>query len=135
MASTIDTLTVDCADPALVSAFWCEVLGYVVRESDQDSTWIQNPSGAGPDILFMIVPEPKTLKNRWHLDLTPPETMRAEVDRVRGLGATVFAEMRLDETFWTIMRDPEGNEFCILRGPVDRALQAEASAAAEVETT
>ncbi|HEY8017956.1 MAG TPA: VOC family protein, partial [Actinomycetota bacterium] len=73
----------------------------------------------GWPLLFLIVPEGKTVKNRWHLDLSPPSTMAEEVDRLLGAGAT--AVRRVDEggSFWTVMTDPEGNEFCVLRGPDD----------------
>ncbi len=123
MSSTIDALNVDCADPKRLAEFWCGVLGYELQEIDDIGSWIKDPAGKGVDILFQIVPEGKTVKNRLHLDLIPPETMEAEVERVKGLGATVFRFVGENDSFWTVMQDPEGNEFCILRGPVDRAGQ------------
>jgi len=63
--------------------------------------------------MFQEVPEPKTVKNRVHLDLRG-ESMAAEVERLKGLGATWIAERTLGEsTRWTVIADPEGNEFCI----------------------
>jgi hypothetical protein len=65
------------------------------------------------------VPEPKTAKNRVHLDVRPSGTMQEEVDRLVGLGATVRGFIEEGGSSWTQMRDPEGNEFCVLRGPGD----------------
>jgi hypothetical protein len=70
-------------------------------------------------VLFIEVPEPKTeLKNRIHFDLRPTDATREEeVERVVGLGATVVADRRRDDgSGWFTLADPEGNEFCILRG-------------------
>ncbi len=62
------------------------------------------------------MPEPKVVKNRVHLDLRG-ESMAAEVERLQGLGATFIAERSLGEDVrWTVMADPEGNEFCVSGG-------------------
>jgi len=132
VASRVRQVIVDCGDPERLAGFWCQVLAYELTRSNPRSAWIVDPAGRGPNMAFLAVPEPKSVKNRLHIDLTPPETMRAEVDRLRGLGATFFAEMRVEDAFWTVLRDPEGNEFCVLRGPVDlerQAAQAETAAA------
>ncbi len=69
-------------------------------------------AGTGRRILFQAVPEPKTVKNRVHLDLlVGPETHEAEVQRLVGLGATVMGVHEGDEGRWTLLADPEGNEF------------------------
>ena len=69
-------------------------------------------SGAGRRILFQTVPEPKTVKNRVHLDLlVGPEAHDAEVERVVALGATVIGVHDGPEGRWTLLTDPEGNEF------------------------
>ncbi len=69
-------------------------------------------SGMGRRILFQAVPEPKTVKNRVHLDLlVGPEHHDAEVGRLRALGATVVGVHDADEGRWTLLADPEGNEF------------------------
>ncbi len=68
--------------------------------------------GTGRRILFQAVPEPKTVKNRLHLDLlVGPEAHDAEVQRLVGLGATVMGVHDGDEGRWTLLADPEGNEF------------------------
>ncbi len=69
-------------------------------------------SGMGRRMLFQAVPEPKTVKNRVHLDLlVGPERHDAEVERLLGLGATVVSVHDGEEGRWTLMVDPEGNEF------------------------
>ena len=72
------------------------------------------------------MPERKVAKNRVHLDLRPSGSMEQEVDRLRALGATGDEVVEIpasavdgQSTFWTVMADPEGNEFCVLRGPGD----------------
>ena len=66
---------------------------------------------------FNRVPEPKFAKNRMHFDLRAPHTMRAEVERLQELGATLFE----DHGDLVVMQDPEGNEFCVEPGPGDVA--------------
>ncbi|MEV4425042.1 VOC family protein [Streptomyces sp. R-07] len=71
-------------------------------------------TGLGRRILFQRVPEPKTVKNRLHLDLHPePGTREAEVGRLEGLGAKVLRRVDEPGGSWTVMTDPEGNEFCV----------------------
>lgn len=71
-------------------------------------------TGLGRRLLFQRVPEPKTVKNRLHLDLHPGEGSRsAEVERLTGLGARVLREVRERGGEWVVMADPEGNEFCV----------------------
>src|SRR5207247_10588815 len=72
-----------------------------------------------PMLSFVTVPEAKTVKNRVHLDVRPTGSMTEEVERVTALGGTVRGYIEAGGSFWTQMRDPEGNEFCILRGPDD----------------
>ncbi|MGH9223020.1 MAG: VOC family protein [Acidimicrobiales bacterium] len=68
--------------------------------------------GTGRRVLFQAVPEPKTVKNRLHLDLiVGPEAHDAEVERLKGLGATVLGVHDGDDGRWTLLADPEGNEF------------------------
>jgi hypothetical protein len=71
-------------------------------------------SGLGRRVLFQKVPEPKTGKNRVHLDLVVgAERHRQEVERIVALGAAVLREVDEPMGRWTVMADPEGNEFCI----------------------
>ncbi|MFD0316657.1 VOC family protein [Streptomyces flavalbus] len=74
----------------------------------------ESGTGLGRRLLFQRVPEPKTGKNRLHLDLHPGGDRRAdEVARLRGLGASVLREVKEAGGEWVVMRDPEGNEFCV----------------------
>ncbi|MFE6303465.1 VOC family protein [Nocardiopsis sp. NPDC057823] len=133
-------LTVDCAEPHRMAAFWSAALGYEVEdhqdlierlaadgviEPDEHTTlvggrraWVtaaavrDRPSGRR--LLFQQVPEPKTVKNRWHIDVNAgPERLDAEVERLVGLGATVVRTVREPGTHHVVMLDVEGNEFCV----------------------
>jgi hypothetical protein len=76
---------------------------------------------ADHDLLFLRVPEPKTVKNRMHLCLQPDGPREEEVDRLLGLGATMLNDRREpDGTGWAVLADPEGNEFCVLRSAAER---------------
>jgi hypothetical protein len=118
-----DTLTFDCAEPLKVATFWAAALGYRLdidpEDPDDDGAFLRDPSGRGAGMYFQTVPEPKTAKNRLHLDVRPSGTMAEEVERLQGLGATVRGFIQEGGSFWTQMRDVEGNEFCVLRGPGD----------------
>lgn len=127
MGLTPSTLTFDTADPVRVATFWAAALGYELDpDPDETGAYIRDPSGATAGIFFQPVPEPKTAKNRMHLDVRPTGAMAEEVERLKGLGASErgFVEVPASAvdgqpSFWTQMRDPEGNEFCVLRGPDD----------------
>ncbi len=119
MTSTVDTLTFDCADPGTLVAFWSAALAYELEDGDEDGAYLSDPSGRGWSLYFQVVPEGKSVKNRLHLDLRPPDSMAAEVERMRALGASEQRFVEEGGSFWTVMLDPEGNEFCVLRGPQD----------------
>jgi len=115
----VDSLTFDCRDPAKVATFWASVLGYEVVEIDGEGADIRDPNGLGWRIIFQVVPEGKAVKNRLHLDLRPTGSMAEEIERVESLGASQYRYVAEGGSFWTVMHDPEGNEFCVLRGPQD----------------
>jgi len=119
VTSLVETLTIDSRDPKAVAEFWCAVLGYELEGVDDEGAWITDPSGRGWPMLFLVVPEGKSMKNRMHLDLSPPSAMADEVDRLERAGARVLGRVDEGGSFWTVMADPEGNEFCVLRGPND----------------
>ncbi|OLR92714.1 VOC family protein [Actinokineospora bangkokensis] len=129
MTASIAHISVDCADPHRLALFWSEVLGLPLGEHDEPG---DDEVGLGEgQVLFLRVPEPKTVKNRLHLCLNPPRNRDEEVERVLGLGATVVADRRQpDGTGWVVMADPEGNEFCVLRSAAERARTAAERAAA-----
>ncbi len=120
MPVRIEAITMDCLDERRLSAFWTGALGYEVAV-DQPGDWmvLQDPSGTGPRIGLQVVPEPKVVKNRVHLDLIPTEgQLETEIRRLENLGArrVRYVENDPDESHW-IMADPEGNEFCCSRPP------------------
>ncbi|MGC5166160.1 VOC family protein [Luteimicrobium sp. DT211] len=140
-------VTFDAHDPQGLARFWIEALGYVVPPPPGDfGSWdealdawgvpaderdrafaLVDPDGAGPRLFFQKVPEPKTAKNRVHLDVNvgaraggdadaARAAVRAHATRLEALGAERVREVGPDETtgeFWIVMRDPEGNELCV----------------------
>jgi predicted enzyme related to lactoylglutathione lyase len=114
MPSVIKTVTWDCADALSAARFWAAALGSDVEEdSTQAKAFVEAAGWGAPNMWFIQVPEPKTAKNRLRLDLRAPADMAAEVARLEALGATVI---RRDAAI-TVLRDPEGNEFCVEPGP------------------
>ena len=128
-------LTIDARDPHTLADFWAAALGGEVEDNQaliadvlargwaQDADTVVHHGkrywktlvavrGAGPRLLLQQVPEEKTVKNRLHLDLNVgEENLRAEVDRLVGLGAVEGREFREMGGHWIAMTDPEGNEF------------------------
>ncbi|GHH67396.1 glyoxalase [Promicromonospora soli] len=140
MASFVSHLTVDCSDAYLLSEWWKPVLGYQDVPDDpnlpgHDECMIVDPEGKGVTVLFIEVPESKSVKNRLHLDLRPREGARdPELDRLLAHGATVVADRRGQYgpgTGWVTLADPEGNEFCILRSSAEVAEQPAPAGAAD----
>jgi hypothetical protein len=135
-------VTFDCADPARVGRFWCDVLGYVIPPPPEGfADWgafeqtmppaergasyaCEDPTGSGPRLYFQRVPEAKVVKNRVHLDvrggigLVGDERLQAletECARLLSLGATRVRLLPADdgEESCIVMQDVEGNEFCL----------------------
>ena len=116
-------ISVDCADPYQLARFWSQVLDLPVGAEDKPSDdEVGIGVGEGQELLFLKVPEAKSVKNRMHLCLRPLSTRDEEVARLRGLGAAIADDRRQpDGTGWVVMTDPEGNEFCVLRSAEERA--------------
>ena len=142
MAARID-LTLDCDDAPLLAAFWKTALGYVDEPppapfttraewiahhdpeddgAEDDGAWLCDPDGVGPRLSILKVPEPKTAKNRLHLDIRVPvrggpeqrwAAIRAEARRLADAGGRVLTVV---EGHHVVMADPEGNEFCVAAG-------------------
>ena len=110
----IGNVTFDCENPARVAAFWGAALGYTVQNLNDGFSMATHPEGARPTLLFIRVPEARTVKNRVHLDLGSDDR-EAEVQRLLGLGATRGATHRMPEynVTWTVLQDPEGNELYV----------------------
>jgi hypothetical protein len=132
-------VTVDSADPHALADWWADALGWAVEPSDEtfirrmvaeghardeDTTthrgvlvWrigaaIRHPE-SGRRVLFQLVPEPKTVKNRVHLDIAVGERREAEVERLTAVGAKVLHRGQQGPYMWVTMADPEGNELCL----------------------
>ncbi len=119
MAAKLTEVIVDAADPDGLARFWAEVLGWDRLEEDPDGVEIGDPGGAKPTLVFVPVPEAKTVKNRLHLDVNPVGCDQAEeLARLLALGA-VEVDVGQGEQTWVVLADPEGNEFCLLRTRVD----------------
>ena len=103
-------IIVDSADPVRIATWWAEVLGARVDEESGAAHIDQIPGAPFEAIVFPPVSEPKTVKNRIHWDVTV-ESADALED-LEGVGATVLRS-RDEEIGWTVMADPEGNEFCV----------------------
>lgn len=137
----IGNIVFDCADPDRVATFWAAALGYekgeyppemrqellaagLSEEDLADRSIAEDPAGEGPRLFFQRVPEPKTVKNRLHIDINATPGRRAsksevkgEVERLESLGARVVREHDqpwgpFPEYHW-VMADSEGNEFCV----------------------
>jgi hypothetical protein len=129
-------ITIDCHDADAMSTFWSAALGYEVEPPPAGYlSWedflrandiplpptgsisaIVDPDGAGPRILFLRVPEPKTSKNRVHLDIRSDRTddgKQAKIDELVAAGASEVRRVDEHGGWWMVMTDPEGNEFCV----------------------
>ena len=121
-------MVIDCHDIAAQARWWAETLDFqIVYEDEHEvavipkhmsedviedgATWMHQAQG----LVFVPVPEGKTVKNRLHLDLAPPADgdQQTEVDRLLSLGAT-YADIGQGDVSWVVMADPDGNEFCVL---------------------
>jgi hypothetical protein len=119
MAALFTEIVIDSRDPKALAEFWAAVLDWPLTEnSDHDGTiyWLSRTGKEqdGPLIVFVPNTEPKTVKNRIHLDVNPLGCTQAEeLERLIGLGA-VRADIGQGEVPWVVLRDPEDNEFCLL---------------------
>ena len=121
MSARLSTVVVDCRDEVSLSRFWCDVLGWQVIGQDDDGAIEIGPDDGSraTTLLFEPVPEPKTIKNRLHLDVNPMGVDQDdELARLLALGARQIDIGQGDQT-WFVLADPEGNEFCLLRSRVD----------------
>lgn len=120
------TTVVECADHRAQAEWWGRVLDWEVMFADDTQAvlipkWAMEASAStpwervGPGLVFVPVPQPKTVKNRLHLDLAPHVTddRDAEIERLLGMGATRI-DIGQGDVPWEVLADPEGNEFCVL---------------------
>lgn len=112
MTSKLRDICFDCADGRVVGEFWTAVLGGDLDVQESGDACLDPVDGIGIRYWFNQVPEPKTGKNRMHIDVNMPDD--AEIDRLLSLGATKIQEVLGEDgtLYWTVMADVEGNEFC-----------------------
>ena len=116
-------VVMDCTDPLALADFWQAAIGFTVRTGNGDpyitlsGSELRRPLN---HLTLQKVPEPKTVKNRSHIDLFAGD-VAAEVERLQALGATVTTRVPEDATgtdlFFAEMADPEGHEFCVVARP------------------
>ena len=110
-------LVLDCHDAASLAGFWAAALDYVTVGEAGAYVMLLPNGRPGPKLLLQRVPEPKSVKNRMHLDIDAVD-IEAEAARLQALGARRVQPDQLHEhgTNWILMPDPEGNEFCVCDG-------------------
>lgn len=119
MALSIGMVTVDCADLRAQTKFWTAALATeIMMEVDGEFVMLAPATGAQPALALQQVPEPKSGKNRVHVDLRADDRA-TEVGRLVDLGAKVLDEQVVPGLTWTVLADPEDNVFCV--GQYDQA--------------
>ncbi|TDD08731.1 VOC family protein [Nonomuraea deserti] len=124
----IHAVSIDADNPYEIASWWSRATGLPLGEGDQPGDdEIMLRTKQDPFLLFLKVPEGKTVKNRVHLDVNGMDgrTRDEEVERLVGMGATVADDRRRpDGSGWVVMHDPEGNEFCVCRSQEEREAQS-----------
>jgi catechol 2,3-dioxygenase-like lactoylglutathione lyase family enzyme len=108
----VEQIAIDGNDLDAMVEFWAAALGYEVGERDEGYAVLRDPDGAEPRVFLQKVPEAKAGKNRAHIDVAVPDEREA-VDRLVGLGARVLWREVGPTYHWTVLADPDGNEFCV----------------------
>ena len=116
MAVSLHHIVIDAHDLPLLARFWTQVLGWrILSERDREIV-IGTDETAPVGICFMPVTDRKSTKNRVHLDLNPdPDDREGEIERIVALGGRRIEIGQTGDESWTVLADPEGNEFCVLR--------------------
>lgn len=106
-------LVLDCADPQRLAEFWSKALGFTIAGFAEQWGMLKGPRD-GEVFLLQRVPEPKSGKNRMHIDITTPD-IEAKAAELQDLGAHRLSAEPLSQfsSTWIVMADPEGNEFCV----------------------
>ena len=125
MGARFTELVIDCIDPERVAEFWSAVLDYVVIDRGPEGEIQIGPTekwpGDVPSLVFVRVPERKSVKNRIHIDINPTDTDQSnELRRLLRLGARRVDVGQGNDVSWIVLADVEDNEFCLLRRRVER---------------
>jgi hypothetical protein len=121
MGARFTELAIDCRDPERVAAFWCAVLDYeIIDRGPEGEIEIGGGAAGAPTLVFVSVPEGKTVKNRIHIDVNPTGTDQSnELRRLVRLGARRVDVGQGNDVSWIVLADVEDNEFCLLRRRVE----------------
>jgi predicted enzyme related to lactoylglutathione lyase len=111
----VAAVVIDCADPAALAPFWVSAAGWPVARAEDDIVGLRSPAGTGPYLELLQVPDRKSVKDRLHPDVAPyhGDDPAAELARLAHAGATP-ADVGQGDVAWTVLADPDGNEFCVL---------------------
>ncbi len=116
MPVSLHHIVVDAHDLPGLARFWARTLGWKVLSEREREVVIGTDETAPVGMCFMPVADEKTVKNRLHLDLSPdPDDREAEIERILALGARRVDVGQTGDESWTVLADPEGNEFCVVR--------------------
>jgi catechol 2,3-dioxygenase-like lactoylglutathione lyase family enzyme len=121
MACRISEIVLKCADPEVLARFWCEVLDFVELDREAEGCIEIGPregfGGPQPTIFIIRDDEPNNGQARLHLDVNPTDRDQdAELERLLAAGAKLVDIGQPAEASWCVLADPEGNEFCLLKG-------------------
>lgn len=109
----VSSVTIDCRDPAGLAQFWASLLGLDIKPRRGRYVALQRPPAGAPELVFQPVPEPKEQKARIHLDIGV-DNLQESTQRVLELGGSTAPEIQSTDDPFQVMRDPEGNEFCLI---------------------
>jgi hypothetical protein len=125
VGASVFNVVFDAREPRRLGRFWAGVTGYTVADVRDDFVRLRAPDHRGVrQLLFLQVDDPTPGKNRMHVDLAATE-LDTEIDRLLGLGASLADEpvdgrprwREGNGIRWVVLRDPEGNEFCVGTDP------------------
>jgi hypothetical protein len=124
MSTHLTSVVIDANDPAALARWWSDALGWPVTYEEEGEVVVE-PLGEledqVPALVFVLVPDAKVIKNRVHLDFgsTSQAHQDEQVDRLLSIGATRAEVGQTGDETWEVLADPEGNEFCVLRGSME----------------
>lgn len=129
MSSRIAQVAIAAQQPRLIAEFWCAVLGWVVHEVEEGGVWCIGPAdGSWPGIDVAPTHDARSAKSRLHIDLRADGvSTKDELERLLRLGARTVDVGQGSDASWTVLADPEGNEFCLLKATVQELQATSAS--------
>jgi hypothetical protein len=119
MTLRIRNITIDSREPQRLAAFWARALGFEPRELWHPFAGLRDPAGHSPVLTFQR--DQDHGPNHLHLDIYADDP-EEEATRLVGLGATRVRRVEEGDTWWWVLRDPEGNDFCLIARPHDHEL-------------